>query len=221
VIPRVVLVTDPRYGLEHTARVIRWSAAALGPGRLLVQLRDKESGEGELVALARALRDVTREVDARFVVNGLVAFAEAVGADGVHLPSTGRFAGATLGSRIAAARTLLGDGAVITTGAHDDVELRAADLAGATAALVSPIFETPGKGAARGVAAIASARAVVDASRRTPVMLVYALGGVTPESAASCRDAGADGVAVIRALCEASDESAVRAAARALAGERP
>lgn len=220
-IPRVVLVTDPRYGLDHTAHVIRWSASALGPGRLLVQLRDKESGEGELAALARALRDVTRKVHAGFVVNGPVALAEAVGADGVHLPSSGSSAGAALGARVAAARTLLGEGAFITTGAHDDAELGAADLAGATAALVSPIFETPGKGAARGVAAIAAARAVVDASRRTPAMLVYALGGVTPENAASCRDAGADGVAVIRALCEAWDENAVRAAALALAGERP
>ena len=73
---------------------------------------------------------------------------------------------------------------------------------------------------ARGVAAIASARAVVDASRRAPALLVYALGGVTPENATACGDAGADGVAVIRALYDAPGEGGVRDAVLALAMRR-
>jgi len=214
VTPVVVLVTDPRYALEHTARVIRSAAAALGTGRLLVQLRDKESRESDLALAARTLRDVTREARAVFVVNGPAALARSVGADGVHLPGSTE---ATLASRVAAARALLGESAVITAAAHDDDELRAADLAGATAALVSPIFATPGKGPARGVAAIAAARAIVDASRRSPALLVYALGGVMPENAVECGLAGADGVAVIRALYDVAGESGVHDAVLALA----
>jgi thiamine-phosphate pyrophosphorylase len=208
VTPRVVLVTDPRYTLDHTSRVIRWTAAALGPGRLLVQLRDKTSGEQVLVDAARTLRQVTREAQAVFVVNGSVAVARVVGADGVHLPAV---------ASLADARAALGERAFLTTAAHGDDDVRAAVAAGANAALVSPIFTTPGKGPARGVAAIATARAIVDASRRTPSLLVYALGGVTPGNAAACYEAGADGVAVIRALCEPAGESAVEAAVRALA----
>jgi thiamine monophosphate synthase len=38
---------------------------------------------------------------------------------------------------------------------------------------------------------------------------VYALGGVDGPRAAACKDAGADGVAVIRALLDADDVTAV------------
>lgn len=210
----VVLVTDPRYGLEHTIRVIRAAGEALGPGsNLLVQLRDKESSEGELVATGRALRAATREVGAALVINGSVAVAREVAADGVHLPSSAE----ALGPRIAAARAVLGERALVTTAAHDDDGVRAASEGGATSVMVSPIFATPGKGPARGVAALVSARAIVDASRRT--LGVVALGGVTPENAGACRAAGADAVAAIRALYEAASEAAVRDAVLALARE--
>ena len=220
--PRVVLVTDPRLGLERTTHVVRWAAAALGPHRLLVQLRDKQSAEAARARTARALREVTREAGALFVINDCLALAHSVGADGVHLPSVpADVVGATLASRVAAARELLGEGAFITTATHDDDELRAAERAGATAALVSPIFPTPGKGPARGVAAIASARAIVDASRRAPALLVYALGGVTPGAASACYEAGADGVAAIRALFDAHAHGEAGVAAVALALPRP
>lgn len=216
----VVLVTDPRFGLAHTSDVIRWAAASLGPGQLLVQLRDKESEEAVVLETAHALRDVTRGANALFVVNGPAALARVVGADGVHLPLRARAPSvqSALAMRVAEARSLLGDAALVTTTAHDDDDVRVAAQSGATAALVSPIFTTPGKGPARGVAAIEAARAIVDASRRAPPLLVYALGGVTPKNAGACREVGADGVAVIRALLDAGpSEGAVRAAALALA----
>jgi acyl carrier protein len=217
--PRVVLVTEPRYALEHTARIVRWAAEALGEARLAVQLRDKASSDAELAVAARALRDVTREAGALLVINGHEELAHAVGADGVHLPSSD----APLALRVAAVRARLGEHAFVSTAAHTDAEVLAASRAGATAALVSPIFATPGKGPARGVAAIASARSLVDAARRAPSLLVFALGGVTPENAVACGRAGADGVAVIRALYDATGEAGVKEAAlaRARGGEPP
>lgn len=196
--PAVVLVTDPRYDLARTITVIRQASRALAPGMLLVQLRDKQASEAALLASARSLRTVTREAGARLVVNGALEIAHAVGADGVHLPNE---RAATV-ARLAEARARLGPHALLTTTAHDDDDVRHAVVAGATAALVSPIFDSPGKGAGRGISAIAEARAIVDAARRTPAMLVYALGGVTGESAAACREAGADGVCAIRAIYE-------------------
>jgi thiamine-phosphate pyrophosphorylase len=85
--------------------------------------------------------------------------------------------------------------------AHDDDDVRRAAEGGADAVLVSPVFATrppspyAAAKAARGVGAVASAR------RSSPQSLaVVALGGVTEDNAAQCVAAGADGVALIRAL---------------------
>jgi thiamine-phosphate pyrophosphorylase len=194
--PVVIFVTDPRYLLARTVAVIRQSAEALAPGQLVVQLRDKEASEGSLRAAAVTLRALTREVGARLVLNAPLALAREVGADGVHFANVGRGTGA----RVAEARASLGAGAFVTTTAHDDDDVRHAILGGASAALVSPIFETPGKGPPRGVVALAAARAIVDAARQGSPLHVFALGGVSTANAAACRAAGADGVAAIRAV---------------------
>ena len=89
---------------------------------------------------------------------------------------------------------------------HDADEVRLAVLRRADAALVSPIFETPAKGAPRGLDAIREARALA------PDLFLYALGGVDESNARSCIDAGANGVAVIRALSSAADPEAATVA---------
>ena len=198
--PWVVLVTDPRVPLSRTLEVVRAAAAALGPDRLLVQLRDKEASQDDLLEAARALRKATCEARARLVVNGSSSVALAAGADGVHFPKTSP---TELVHLVRAARGLLGAEAIVTTVAHDDDDVTRASEAGATGVLVSPIFATPGKGAPRGVAALTAARAIVDAMRRSPRLLVVALGGVTSQNAAACLLAGAAGVAAIRALYDA------------------
>ena len=200
----LVLVTDPRFGLDRTVDVVIRAARAVGRGRLLVQLRDKEGDAAAVHAAARVLRDATRREHAMFVVNESAAIARDVGADGLHLPSD---RATPLASRIAAARALLGEDVWVSTAAHDDADVRAAIEAGATAALISPIFATPGKGTPRGVHALATARELVDAARRKRPMLVYALGGIARDNVIPCAQAGADGVAVIRALYEAIDAS--------------
>lgn len=200
----VVLVTDPRYDLARTCTVLRDAAEAFGGRRILVQLRDKEADEASLLATARALRGATSDVGAQLVINGSLAIARQVGADGIHL--AGRRSSARIASTCATARELLGRAAIVTVSAHDDDDVRNAALAGASAVLVSPIFATPGKGRPRGIAALSTARATADAARHDPALAVYALGGVTGANAASCIEAGADGVAAIRALYEDGGE---------------
>jgi thiamine-phosphate pyrophosphorylase len=201
--PAVVVITDPRHALARIEDVVAAAAGALEPGALVVQLRNKAATPQALATAAEALRSATARAGALFVVNA--ASAEAlhvaldVRADGVHVPCRVE----TIGE----ARTLLGPGAWISTPAHTDDDVMLARRAGATAVLVSPIFDSPGKGPARGVEALSAAR------RLAGEVLVYALGGVEPSCAASCAVAGADGVAVIRALLEAHDPAAV---ARAL-----
>jgi thiamine-phosphate pyrophosphorylase len=94
---------------------------------------------------------------------------------------------------------MLGAVPLVSVAAHDPEDAGEAASNGASLALVSPIFATPGKGPPRGVGFISEMRA------RAPRLRLYALGGVDSENASSCIDAGADGVAVIGALWKARD----------------
>jgi acyl carrier protein len=174
--------------------VIRDAARALPHGAFAVQVRDKTATKEQLVTLCRTLLVATRSTGrgARLLVNGDVDVALAVGADGVHVPAA---------ASVSATRRALGERAIVTAAAHDDDQVRRALAEGADAALVSPIFETPGKGPPAGLAALERARALAEGSR----LAVVALGGVDASRAASCAAAGAHAVAVIRALFDAED----------------
>ncbi|MBZ0238998.1 MAG: thiamine phosphate synthase, partial [Deltaproteobacteria bacterium] len=87
-----------------------------------------------------------------------------------------------------------------------DSAIRAAD-SGADVVQLGPVWSTPEKeryGAALGIEALGAARAVM-ASR----CLLVAVGGIdSPERAASARAAGADAIAVIRAVWTSRDPTA-------------
>ena len=195
---RLVLVTDAAMAADEVvARVA--DALAGGPvGAVAVQLRRPGSAGREVAALAERLAASCAARGASLVVNDRLDVAVAVGAAGVHL-----------GGRSVAigdARALLGEGAVVSVAAHSDADVEAAARMGATAALVSPVYASPGKGEARGVEALRRARSLASGLR------LFALGGVEVANAGACRRAGADGVAVIRAVFGARDCGAAVAA---------
>jgi thiamine-phosphate pyrophosphorylase len=190
---RIILVTDPAFGDDGIEKCVRLVAGALPPGALCVQLRDKVRHLVSLRLFALRLRSVTRASGASLVINGNARLARDVGADGVHL-------GEGVGS-VAEVRATCGIGVWVSVAAHSDDAVRLALASGADAVLVSPVFptqppspNTPWK-RARGVGALRSARTI--AGNR---MAVYALGGVTAERALGCVQAGAFGIAVVRAL---------------------
>lgn len=81
----------------------------------------------------------------------------------------------------------------------------------ATQLLVSPVFETPGKGAPWGAAGL---RAFLDKAPAGPRIL--ALGGVTPGHAAALEHPRLDGVALIRGIWETKDPASVAARLKAI-----
>ena len=201
---RVLLITDGAAPDERIAAVVAAVCGArLGPA-LGVQLRDKLRPDAAVLPLARRLRGLTRDAGALFFVNDRVEVAAAVEADGVHCPEQG--------PTVAAVRARLGP-VLATRVAHDDASAARDD--GADGLLVSPIFSTPGKGPARGVAALSRARAAAPAT-----VAIVALGGIGLREVPAVARAGASAVAVVRALFAAVDPAA---AARALgdALERP
>jgi thiamine-phosphate pyrophosphorylase len=159
-----------------------------------VQLREKDLGRGELTELAAAMiaamgHSPLRERP-RLLVNagapGAAEAARAAGAAGIHLP--GRWHAEEVGmARIAG---------IVSVGCHSVGEVAVARTAGADVALLSPIFRTESHPEARPL----GVEALTQAARTAGKMPVFALGGVNAENAASCIEAGAAGVAAIRAF---------------------
>jgi thiamine-phosphate pyrophosphorylase len=198
--PRIILITDPAFGDDGIARCVEIVGRALPAGSLCVQLRDKQRAIVSLRVFASRMRLVTRSVGAALVINGDAALARDVGADGVHL---GRGAGT-----VEQARATCGSRTWVSVSSHSDGAVRRAVRHGADAVLVSPVFPSrpPSVLAAekegRGLDALRSARDIADGKTA-----VYALGGVDADNTRACAEAGADGVAVVRALL-ASPEAA-------------
>jgi thiamine-phosphate pyrophosphorylase len=108
----------------------------------------------------------------------------------------------------------VGEDAFLSVPAHDEVDVENAARDGADMVLVSPIRSGNAK-QGRGVEAISAAAAIL---RRTPRRArLFALGGLTAADVAPCMAAGADGVAVVRALLETADTAAITAAVSAFA----
>jgi thiamine-phosphate diphosphorylase len=195
--PRLILITDPAFGDDAIVRCTEAVASALPAGALCVQLRDKQRAVASLRIFACRLRIATRRFGARLVLNGNPRLARDVDADGVHL-------GGGAGS-VAEARAAFGRATWVSVAAHSDDDIRRAVDDGADGVLVSPIFATRppssasrargGEKSARGLDAIRTARRVAGSR-----LALFALGGVTLERVRPCVAAGANGVAILRAL---------------------
>ncbi len=171
-----------------------FDAVAAGGGRM-VQLREKTWPSGPLLTLAVELRARARRAGVTFIVNDRVDVALACDADGVHLgqddlpPS--------------AARPLLRPGMILGLSTHSVAQARAAQAAGADYVAVGAMFPTATKPDFELVGP-----ALVRAVRPEIRVPLVGIGGITPANAAEVIAAGADGVAVISAVCAADDPTA-------------
>jgi thiamine-phosphate pyrophosphorylase len=203
-VPVVHLVTDRRMAPDLAARVDA-AIAGVAPGRIAIQLREKDLGGGELLRLARSLAAVCRTRGQLLLVNDRIDVALAAGADGVHLPSAG--------VPPAEARRLLGPGAIVGVSCHSAGDVERAREGGASYATFGPVHDTPSK---RAFGAPVGLEALRDAARLG--LPLVALGGISPERAPAAFAAGASGVAAIRAWLEGKDPAA---AVRALLAAAP
>jgi thiamine-phosphate pyrophosphorylase len=168
--------------------------AAFAGGCRWFSLREKELPPAERRPLLGALVVFGNHWGATVTVHDDIDAAAMADAGGVHLPS---------GGSPAAARLRL-PGALIGASAHSAEEASALLSAGADYVTVSPVFLTvskPGYGPALGTDGLAR---IVERVAGP----VIALGGVTAANAASCRAAGAQGVAVMGEVMRAADPRA-------------
>jgi thiamine-phosphate pyrophosphorylase len=189
--------------------------ATLAGGCRMIQLREKEWPSGRLLPLAERLRNRCRRSGATFIVNDRVDLALAVGADGVHLGQD------DLPPR--AARPLLRPGMVLGRSTHSVGQAREAQADGADYIAIGSMFPTRTKPDFQLVGP-----ELIRAIRPETRSPLVGIGGVTRENVAEVIRAGADGVAVISAVCGAPDPAAATReflaairAARDLTGRRP
>ncbi len=202
-LPPLYAIVDP---LDTGADPVELAAALLAGGARLLQLRLKEATSRELLRVSDAIRPRARAAGALFLVNDRPDIARAAHADGVHLGQDDL--------PVAAARRILGPERLIGVSAHDVREALAAEAAGVDYIAVGPIYATTSKArplAPRGLDLVRAVRASV----QRPLV---AIGGISPDTAAVVRRAGADAVAMIAALVRPPDvAAAVRGALERLA----
>ena len=168
--------------------------AALRGGVDVVQLRDKELSDDELVSAAEPFRRVCDAHRALFVLNDRPELVEHTRADGVHVGQED--------ASLADARRAVGPDRIVGLSATTAQELGGdADYFG-----VGAIFGTPTKPESR-----AGGLELVRAARDTLRMPWFAIGGVDGSTIAEIAAHGAPGAAVVRAIRDAADpESAAR-----------
>jgi thiamine-phosphate pyrophosphorylase len=168
---------------------------ALAGGCRMIQLREKEWPSGRLLSLAERLRERCRRAGATFIVNDRVDLAVAVGADGVHLGQD------DLPPRVA--RLLLRPGMILGRSTHSLAQAREARDDGAGYIAVGAMFPTTTKPDFQLVGP-----ELVRTIRPETTLPLIGIGGITPDNAGAVIRAGADGVAVISAVCGAADPAA-------------
>ena len=176
---------------SDTARLLARTAPLLA-GATWLQYRNKTAGGALRHEQAAALQALCANAGVPLIVNDDMCLAKAVGAAGVHLGEDD--------GDIAAARGLLGAGAIIGASCYDQLSLaHAAVAAGADYVAFGAFFPTRSKTGTRQAGPELLAQAATLGVPRV------AIGGITPDNARSLVEAGADLIAVISGVYDAAD----------------
>jgi len=186
-LPPLLLITERRCMAPSFEDALE---AALQGGARLLQLREKELPANAALPLARRAQQLCAAHGAQLLINSRADIAQLAGAAGVHLPEDGL---PPQSIREKFPRLLCG------VSVHSVAAAQRAEREGADYLLFGSVFPTashPG----RTPAGLARLHAVCAAT----ALPVFAVGGVTAANARACREAGAHGVAVIRAVWQAA-----------------
>lgn len=178
---------------ERDTGRLRERVAPLLAHAALLQYRNKRADDALRQAQARVLQDLCSASGVPLIVNDSPRLALEAGASGVHLGEDD--------PGIVEARALLGDDAVIGVSCYDSIAAaRRAVAGGADYVAFGAFFPSSSKPGQR---RRASAELLQDA--RSLGVPRVAIGGITPDNAATPIAAGADLVAVIAGVFDAAD----------------
>lgn len=196
----VYLVTDR--AACHGRDLLDVVAAAVAGGVTMVQLREKTATTREFVDLARALVALLKPQGVPLLINDRLDVALAAGAAGVHVGQDDMYP--------ADVRALLGPDAIIGLSVTGLDETRASHGQPVNYLGAGPVFATATKvdaGAPQGLPGLAAMLTLAQAP-------VVGIGAITAANAGSVLSTGAQGVAVVSAICSAPDPRAAAAELR-------
>lgn len=191
---RLYLVTDQASLRGRTLTEV--VLAALQGGVSCVQLREKALPTRDFVALALAVKDLLAPFGVPLIINDRLDVALACGAQGVHLGQSDM--------PVALARQLLPPQVFIGLSVENPGDVARAAGQPVDYLGISPVYATPTKtdtAAPWGLAGVRQVRALT----RLPLV---AIGGIHQGNALEVLQAGADGLAVVSAICSAADPGA-------------
>ncbi|HEX2103208.1 MAG TPA: thiamine phosphate synthase [Solirubrobacteraceae bacterium] len=197
------------YFVADRAGLQRALDGALAGGADLVQLRDKDAGDREVVEAAAWARERCARRGALFIVNDRPDLAVAVGADGVHVGQDDM--------PVADARAIVGEDAIVGLSTHSIEQADAGARSGADYIAIGPVHATPTK---EGRPAIG-----LDPIRHAAAHLTslpwFAIGGIDQDTVADVVAAGAGRAVIVRAIAHADDPEAAARALRAALERTP
>ncbi len=176
--------------------------AALTGGVDIVELMEGGHSDEEILSLAERVRPVCERHGVPLMLNNRPELVATAGADGLHIDKRG--------IDVFQARTTIGPDRLLGTSAHTPDEVDAAQRLPVDYISVGPVHATPTRAHSP-----AAGLAIVAYASRNSKLPFFAVGGIEPHNTGAIAAAGAQRVAVVRAITEASDPERAAAVLRA------
>lgn len=195
---RLYLVTDPGLCLE--TGLVETVRTAVAGGVTMVQLRDKTGTRADRIAAAKTLKDVLQGTGVPLLVNDDVEAAIQADADGAHIGQDDLTP--------TEARALLGADKLLGLSCETAGTVQAADPTIVDYLGLGPVFATATKHDHKTPLGFDGLSKLTSLSTLPSV----AIGGLGPDHTDKVLESGADGLAVVSAICGQPDpEAAARA----------
>ncbi|MEE9175656.1 MAG: thiamine phosphate synthase, partial [Thermodesulfobacteriota bacterium] len=171
------VITDKK--LIKRGKFIETVEKSIKGGARIVQLREKDTPQNEILNLGRELLKLTRRYDVPLIINDSPELAKEIGADGVHLGGDD--------TSIKNARAILGDEVIIGVSCYNQIErgLNAVQNGADYVAFGTPYY-TPTK-PEREPTSIEVLKEAVYVISQIPI---FAIGGITKENASEILGTG-------------------------------
>ena len=175
-------------------RSLDWVVEKAAKGGItIVQLREKDMETKDFIEEAKRIKKILEPYNIPLIINDRVDVALAIGADGVHLGQNDM--------PYPMARQILGNDSIIGVSVESIKQAEEANQFDVDYIAISPVFKTPTKEELTQELGIIGVQKITGLSKHPSV----GIGSIKPHNAESIIKAGADGLAVVSAICSADD----------------